>query len=55
MWWGFVTAGGLGREFMLRLSWFHYTDVTLLIIWYLLLVAGVDLLSALLRRLARAE
>ena len=52
---GFVTAGGLGREFTLRLSWFHYTEVTLLIIWYLLLVAGVDLLSAFLRRLARAE
>ena len=52
---GFVSAGGLGREFTLRLSWFHYTDVTLLIIWYLLLVAGVDLLSALLRRTARAE
>ena len=52
---GFVSAGGLGREFTLRLSWFHYTDVTLLIIWYLLLVAGVDLLSAFLRRAARAE
>lgn len=52
---GFISAGGLGREFTLRLSWFHYTDVTLLIIWYLLLVGGVDLLSALLRRMARAE
>ncbi len=52
---GFVSAGGLGREFTLRLSWFHYTDVTLLIIWYLLLVAGVDLLSTFLRRVARAE
>ena len=52
---GFVSAGGLGREFTLRLSWFHYTDVTLLIIWYLLLVAAVDLLSAFLRRAARAE
>ena len=52
---GFVSAGGLGREFTLRLSWFHYTDVTLLIIWYLLLVAGVDLLSAFMRRAARAE
>ena len=52
---GFVSAGGLGREFTLRLSWFHYTDVTLIIIWYLLLVAGVDLLSAFLRRAARAD
>ena len=52
---GFVSAGGLGREFTLRLSWFHYTDVTLLIVWYLILVAGVDLLSAFLRQVARAE
>lgn len=51
---GFVSAGGLGREFMLRLNWFHYTDVALIIIWYLGLVVGVDLLSAWLRRLARA-
>jgi phosphonate transport system permease protein len=50
---GFVSAGGLGREFILRLNWFHYTDVTLIIVWYLALVAGVDLLSAWLRRLAR--
>jgi phosphonate transport system permease protein len=52
---GFVSAGGLGREFILRLSWFHYTDVTLIIVWYLALVIGVDLLSAWLRRLARSE
>ena len=52
---GFVSAGRLGREFTLRLSCFHYTDATLLIIWYLLLVAGGDLLSAFLRRAARAE
>ena len=51
----FVSAGGLGREFTLRLGWFQYTDVTLLIIWHLLLVAGVDLLSAFLRRVARTE
>lgn len=52
---GFVGAGGLGREFILRLSWFHYTDVALIIMWYLALVAGVDLLSAWLRRLARFD
>jgi phosphonate transport system permease protein len=50
---GFVSSGGLGREFILRLSWFHYTDVSLIIVWYLALVIGVDLLSAWLRRLAR--
>jgi phosphonate transport system permease protein len=52
---GFVSAGGLGREFMLRLNWFHYTDVTLLLLWYLILVVGVDLTSAGLRRLARFD
>ena len=49
---GFVSAGGLGREFMLSLSWFHYTNVTLILLWYLILVVGVDLFSATLRRLA---
>jgi phosphonate transport system permease protein len=50
---GFVSAGGLGREFRLHMSWFHYTDVALLLMWYLILVVGVDLISAWLRRLAR--
>ena len=50
---GFVSAGGLGREFRLRMSWFHYDEVALLLICYLVLVLGVDLASAFLRRLAR--
>ena len=50
---GFVSAGGLGREFRLNLSFFHYDEVALIILWYLLLVIGVDLLSAWLRKLAR--
>ncbi|MEE8414443.1 MAG: ABC transporter permease subunit [Dehalococcoidales bacterium] len=50
---GFVGAGGLGREFRLALSWFHYDEVALLLVWYLLLVIAVDLLCAYLRRLAR--
>ena len=50
---GFVSAGGLGREFRLHMSWFQYTDVALMIAWYLLLVIGVDLIAAWLRRLAR--
>lgn len=50
---GFVGAGGLGREFRLAMSWFHYTDVALLLMWYLILVVAVDLISAYLRRLAR--
>ncbi len=50
---GFVSATGLGREFRLSLSFFHYTELGLIIFWYLLLVIGVDLLCAWMRRLAR--
>jgi phosphonate transport system permease protein len=50
---GFVSAGGLGREFRLSLSFFHYTDVALIIVWYLILVIAVDLLSAGLRRMVK--
>ena len=51
---GFVSAGGLGHEFRLSLSFFQYTDVALIILWYLILVLSVDLLSAFLRRMVRA-
>ncbi len=50
---GFLNAGGLGREFRLRMSWFHYDDVALLLVWYLLLVIAVDVLSAQMRRRVR--
>ncbi len=50
---GFVGATGLGREFRLSLSYFHYTEVGLIILWYLVLVIGVDLICAWLRRLVR--
>ena len=50
---GFVSAGGLGREFRLSLSFFHYTELALIILWYLILVVAVDLLSAWLRRVVR--
>jgi phosphonate transport system permease protein len=50
---GFVSAAGLGREFRLRMSFFHYSDVLLLLIVYVLLVFAVDAASGLLRRLAR--
>ena len=52
---GFVSAGGLGRELRLALSYFHYTDVAQIILWYLVLVLGVDLISARLRSLARFD
>ena len=50
---GFLNAGGLGREFRLRMSWFHYDEVALLLVWYLLLVIAVDVLSAQMRRRVR--
>ena len=50
---GFVAASGLGREFRLSMSFFQYDRVTLLLLCYLLLVVGVDVASAGLRRLAR--
>lgn len=49
---GFVAAGGLGMEFRLSMSHFHYTTVTLLLLWYLLLELAVDLTAAGLRKLA---
>jgi ABC-type phosphate/phosphonate transport system permease subunit len=35
------------------MSFFHYTDVTLLLLWYIILVVMVDLVSTWLRRKAR--
>lgn len=49
---GFVSAGGLGRQFRLSMSWFHYTDVALLLLCYLFLVFAVDLIAAIFRRMA---
>jgi phosphonate transport system permease protein len=50
---GFVGAGGLGREFRLAMSFFHYTDVAMILATYFVLVLGVDFASARLRALAR--
>ena len=49
---GFVAAGGLGADFRLAMSLFKFTEVALILFWYLLLVLLVDLASARLRRLA---
>ena len=49
---GFVAAGGLGMEFRLAMSHFKFTEVTLILFWYLLLVLFVDIVSAQLRKLA---
>lgn len=42
---GFVGAGGLGQQFKLSMSFFHYTEISLLLICYLLLVFGADFIS----------
>jgi phosphonate transport system permease protein len=49
---GFVGAGGLGQEFKLAMSYFKYTEITLLLICYLLLVALADFMSEGSRKLA---
>lgn len=50
---GFVGAGGLGQAFRLAMSFFRYTEITQILITYLLLALAVDAASATLRRLAR--
>ena len=50
---GFVSAGGLGHDFRLSMSFFHYTDVALLLIWYIILVVCVDILCSWLRQRVR--
>lgn len=42
---GFVGAGGLGQQFKLSMSFFHYTDITLLLFFYLALVFAADYIS----------
>ncbi|RSD24440.1 PhnE/PtxC family ABC transporter permease [Mesobacillus subterraneus] len=42
---GFVGAGGLGQQFKLSMSFFHYTDITLLLFFYLILVFAADFIS----------
>ncbi|MBT2755096.1 ABC transporter permease subunit [Mesobacillus foraminis] len=42
---GFVGAGGLGQQFKLSMSFFHYTEITLLLVCYIVLVLFADFLS----------
>jgi len=42
---GFVGAGGLGYQFKLSMSWFNYSETTLLLLCYFLLVMIADSLS----------
>lgn len=50
---GFITAGGLGYQLRLDLSFRRWTDVALVLLAYVLLVWTVDAVSSALRRLAR--
>lgn len=50
---GLVTAGGLGHQLRLSMSYFHYDRVGLLLACYLAVVLMVDATAAYLRRLAR--
>lgn len=50
---GFVGAGGLGQQFKLSMSWFHYTDVALLLICYVVLVIAADFISEAMRKAAQ--
>ena len=47
---GFVGASGLGMQFKLAMSFFHYSEITLYLLCYLLLVYVTDILSALVKR-----
>jgi phosphonate transport system permease protein len=47
---GFVGAGGLGQAFKLSMSWFHYSDITLYLICYLMLIGAVDKVAKYLRQ-----
>lgn len=50
---GFIGAGGLGQEFKLSMSFFHYSEITLLLICYLVLVMMADFCSEWFRKAAK--
>jgi phosphonate transport system permease protein len=50
---GFVGAGGLGQRFKMSLSFFHYTDITLLLLCYCVLVFISDFVSEAARKTAK--
>jgi phosphonate transport system permease protein len=49
---GFVGAGGLGQQFKLSMSYFRYTEISLILICYILLVVLAELLSGFARKLS---
>ncbi|MCM2532572.1 ABC transporter permease subunit [Neobacillus pocheonensis] len=50
---GFVGAGGLGMQFKLSMSYFQYTDITLLLLCYMILVIIADFASESTRKAAK--
>ncbi|MEH7505911.1 ABC transporter permease subunit [Neobacillus drentensis] len=50
---GFVGAGGLGMEFKLAMSYFHYTEITLLLVCYMILVVIADFASESTRKVVK--
>lgn len=50
---GFIGAGGLGQEFKLSMSFFHYSEITLLLFCYLILVFIADFFSEWFRKAAK--
>ncbi|EKN65525.1 phosphate/phosphonate ABC transport system permease protein [Neobacillus bataviensis LMG 21833] len=50
---GFVGAGGLGMEFKLAMSFFNYTQITLLLLCYMILVIIADFASESTRKAVR--
>lgn len=50
---GFVGAGGLGMEFKLAMSFFNYTQITLLLLCYMILVFIADFASESTRKAVR--
>ncbi|WP_442593538.1 PhnE/PtxC family ABC transporter permease [Neobacillus sp. D3-1R] len=50
---GFIGAGGLGQEFKLSMSFFHYSEITLLLLCYLVLVFVADFFSEWFRKAAK--
>lgn len=49
---GLVGAGGLGMQFKLAMSYFKYTEITLILLCYMLLVALADIVSEVSRRIS---
>ncbi|WP_180953633.1 PhnE/PtxC family ABC transporter permease [Bacillus sp. T33-2] len=50
---GFVGAGGLGHQFKLSMSFFHHTEISLILICYLILVTIADYVSEKSRRFVK--